>query len=193
MARTKAFDHGSVVDKAVQVFWSKGYEATSIQDLVDAMGINRGSIYDTFGDKSGLFLATIERYVQDSPARQLIAGATTADPRRAIEDFMHMLVDESCAPGGERGCFLTNTLTELCGTDAAMADHVKSSLTQIENALYTLIRRGQETGDIAPWRDARAIARSLLATAQGIMALAKVNPGRETLSDIAEVALDNLN
>ena len=63
MARTKAFDHDFVVDKAIQVFWSKGYEATSIQDLVDAMGINRGSIYDTFGDKSGLFQTTITRYM----------------------------------------------------------------------------------------------------------------------------------
>jgi len=193
MARTKAFDRDSVVDKAIQVFWDKGYEATSVQDLVDAMGINRGSIYDTFGDKSGLFQITIERYMRGSPASKLVAEVETAEPRRAIESFFRTLVEDSCAPGGHRGCFLTNTLTELCSCDAAMAERIKRSLTQVENTLYALIRRGQETGDIAPWRDARAVARSLVATVQGIKALSKVNPGRETLNDITEVALGNLD
>ena len=88
---------------------------------------------------------------------------------------------------------MTNTLTELCASDAAMAERIKSSLQHVENALFTLIRRGQETGDIAPWRDARAVARSLVATVQGIKALSKVNPGREALSDIADIALGNLD
>jgi len=193
MARSKAFDQDAVVGKAMEVFWSKGYEATSIQDLVDAMGINRGSIYDTFGDKAGLFKAALDRYMGRSPPSKLIATAATADPRQAIEDFIRAQVDLSCGPDGRRGCFMTNTLTELCSTDESVAKLLGAGLARVEEALYTLIRRGQETGDISPWRDARALARFLLATVQGIKALSKVNPGRDTLSDIADIALSNLD
>ncbi len=193
MARSKAFDQGTVVTKAMEVFWSKGYEATSIQDLVDAMGINRGSIYDTFGDKSGLFKAALEHYMEASPARQLIAEASTAPPRKTIEDFITLHVETSCSPGGQRGCLMTNTLTELCSGDGDMAKMVGTRLRRMENALYILVRRGQDSGEISSAQDAHALARFLIATAQGIKTLAKVNPGRETLDDIANVALASLD
>lgn len=193
MARSKAFDQDAVIGKAIEVFWSKGYEATSIQDLVDAMGINRGSIYDTFGDKSGLFKAALDQYMSISPPSRLIATAETADPRQTIEDFIRLQVDVSCGVGGQRGCFMTNTLTELCSTDDDMAKLLKTGLIRVEDALYTLIKRGQESGEISPWRDARALARFLVSTVQGIKALSKVDPGREALNDIAEVALSNLD
>ena len=125
MARTKEFDTDDVVLKAIEVFWSKGFEATSISDLVEAMGINRGSIYDTFGDKAGLFELAIQRYQIDAPSQRLLDNA--------------------------------------------------------------------ETGDIAPWREARSLARSLLASAQGLIVVSKVEPGRETLADIAETALSLLD
>ncbi len=196
MARSKAFDHDGVVGKAMEVFWSKGYEATSIHDLVDAMGINRGSIYDTFNDKSGLFKAAMKHYMAESPASTLIAAAEMpemADPRQAIEDFINVQVDLCCTPGGQRGCLMTNTLTELCSRDGDIAAVLSNGLRRIEQALYVLICRGQETGEISPWREPRAVARSLVATVQGIKALAKVNPGRKTLSDIAGIALANLD
>ncbi len=193
MARGKVFNHDHVVGKAMEVFWSKGFEATSIQDLVDAMGINRGSIYDTFGDKSGLFTAALERYMATSPVTTLIDSAETAEPRPAIEQFIRNQVDFCCAPGGQRGCFMTNSLTEMGSCNGHIATLLGATLSRLEQALYTLIRRGQETGDISPWRDARALARSLVATVQGIKALAKVRPGRDALNDIAHMALAHLD
>ncbi len=194
MARCKAFNEDEVVARAMEVFWDKGFEATSIQDLVDAMGINRGSIYGTFGDKQGLFKAAMRHYMAGSPTGKLVAAAAeTADPRRAIEEFIRLQVDNSCAPGGRRGCLLTNTLTEMGSCDGDVARLLGDGLQRIEEALYTLIRRAQESGEISPWREPRALARTLLATVQGIKALAKVNPGRQALSDIAEVTLGNLD
>ncbi|MBT4934594.1 MAG: TetR/AcrR family transcriptional regulator [Rhodospirillaceae bacterium] len=193
MARTKEFDTDDVVLKAIEVFWSKGFEATSISDLVEAMGINRGSIYDTFGDKAGLFELAIQRYQIDAPSQRLLDNAETGDPREEIELFFNALLSRSDCPEGFRGCLITNSITELAARDAKMAALFKAGVKRIEDAFFTLIRRGQETGDIAPWREARSLARSLLASAQGLIVVSKVEPGRETLADIAETALSLLD
>ncbi len=83
MARPREFDRDQVVDRAVEVFWRQGFEATSIQDLVEATGLNRGSLYNTFGDKAGLFEAALERYMAGAPTQPVVAAADTGPPRRA--------------------------------------------------------------------------------------------------------------
>jgi TetR/AcrR family transcriptional repressor of nem operon len=193
MARTKEFNIDDVVLKAIEVFWSKGFESTSIADLVAAMGINRGSIYDTFGDKAGLFEMAIQQYQNAAPSQRLTDNAKTGDPREEIEIFFNALLSRSDCPEGLRGCLLTNSITELAARDAKLAAHFKAELKCIEDAFSTLIMRGQETGDIAPWCEARSLARSLLASAQGLLVLSKVEPGQETLADIAGAALSLLN
>ncbi len=193
MARTKEFNREEVVSKAVEVFWSKGFEATSIQDLVDAMGINRGSIYDTFGDKAGLFREAIRHYQLDAPSQNLLDKAETGDPRGEIERFFNALISRDTCGDIKRGCLVTNSITELSARDEKMAAQFKAGVGHVEDALFTLIKRGQETGDIAPWREPRSLARSLLATAQGMIVLSKVDPGAETLKDIAETALFQLD
>lgn len=175
------------------VFWSKGFEATSIQDLVDAMGINRGSIYDTFGDKSGLFEAVLQRYLVDAPSQRLIENAETGEPREEIEKFFNGLMERPQAPGECCGCLINNSIVELAARDEVLAARFKAGMAGLENALFTLISRGQETGDISPWREPRAVARSLLASAQGLIVLSKVAPGPETLDDIAQTALSLLD
>ncbi|MBT7942506.1 MAG: TetR/AcrR family transcriptional regulator [Alphaproteobacteria bacterium] len=192
MARTKEFDTDNVVSKAIDVFWSKGFEATSIQDLVDAMGINRGSIYATFGDKAGLFDVALQRYQMDAPSQRLLEKAESGDPRAEIELFFSMLLKRDSDRSIQRGCLITNSIAELSARDEKLATRFRAGVRHVEDAFYTLIKRGQETGDIAPWRDARPLARSLLATAQGMIVLSKVDPGQETLADIATTALSQL-
>ena len=192
MARTKEFDTDNVVSKAIDVFWSKGFEATSIQDLVDAMGINRGSIYATFGDKAGLFDVALQRYQMDAPSQRLLEKAESGDPRAEIELFFSMLLKRDSDRSIQRGCLITNSIAELSARDEKLATRFRAGVRHVEDAFYTLIKRGRETGDIAPWRDARPLARSLLATAQGMIVLSKVDPGQETLADIATTALSQL-
>ena len=193
MARTKEFDKDAVVLKAMEVFWNRGYEATSIQDLVDAMGINRGSIYDTFGDKSGLFQAAMQRYLLDAPSQRLIQNAESGSPREEIEAFFNAIIDRSDCPKERKGCFITNSIAELCARDSNMAAHFKEGMSRMEEAFYILIKRGQEVGDVSPWRNPRQLARSLMASAQGLIVVSKVGPGRETLEDIAGTALSLLD
>jgi TetR/AcrR family transcriptional regulator, transcriptional repressor for nem operon len=193
MARHKEFDRTDVVDKAVDVFWSKGYEATSIQDLVDAMGINRGSIYATFGDKAGLFEAALNQYFPATLAQRLIESADLGDPRQTLEAFFDELVNHATAPGGRRGCLVTSTLNELCASNDKLAIMVGDRLRAFEGAFEILIRRGQATGVFASGKQPRPLARSLIATVQGIQSVAKLSPGFETIRDIADVALANLD
>jgi len=193
MARHKEFDTEDVVGKAVEVFWSKGYGATSIQDLVDAMGINRGSIYATFGDRAGLFEAALEQYFPATLAQRMIAGAQHGDPRQQLEAFFDDLVAHATAPGGRRGCLITNTMNELCASDDKLAMVLGSRMRALENAFEAQIRHGQETGVFQPWKESRPLARSLVATVQGIQSVAKLAPGYETIRDIADVALAGLD
>ncbi len=124
MARTKEFETAEVVSKAVDIFWSKGFEATSIQDLVDAMGINRGSIYDTFGDKAGLFDAAIQQYQNEAPSQRLIDFAKSGEPRKEIQLFFSSL-RKRCS--SSYGCLVTNTITEMSARDEKIAALFKTS------------------------------------------------------------------
>ncbi len=189
MARTKEFDTDAVVTKAMDVFWSKGFEATSIQDLVEAMGINRGSIYDTFGDKAGLFTAAIERYQADAPSQRLLENADNGAPREEIEMFFTSLLERAMGPGGRRGCLLINSIAELAIRDDEIAGRLGNGINKLEDALYTLIKRGQKAGDMTQSHDARVLARSLLASAQGLIILSKTTSDGQFLKDISDTAL----
>ena len=193
MARPREFDRGQVVDRAVEVFWRKGFEATSIRDLVEATGLNRGSLYNTFGDKAGLFEAALERYMAGAPTQYVVAAADSGPPRQVIGEFFARLVDLGASDKERRGCLMTNTAAELAARDERVAAQVAEAMQGLEDALFRLIERGQETGEIAPWRDPRALARFLVAAAQGLHISAKLNGDRAALEAIAGIALSNLD
>ncbi|MFQ5619326.1 MAG: TetR/AcrR family transcriptional regulator [Rhodospirillales bacterium] len=193
MARPREFDRDQVVDLAVDVFWRKGFEATSIQDLVEATGLNRGSLYNTFGDKAGLFEAVFGRYMASAPTQPVVAAAETGPPRQVIEEFFARLVELGAADPELRGCLMTNTAAGMATRDEDVAARVAAAFHDLEDALFRLIERGQETGEIAPWRDSRALARFLVASAQGLRIMARVNRDRAALEAIADIALSNLD
>lgn len=193
MARHKEFNPDDAVEAAVKVFWSKGYEATSIQDLVDAMGINRGSLYDTFGDKAGLFEAALDCYFNATPLRRLMEHAESDTPRREIERLFDDLIAKAVAPEGGCGCMVTNTLTELCSRDSKLAKKLGGHMLRMEDTLTTMIKRGQQSGEITDAKEARALARFLISTVQGIQTVVKLAPDEATLRDIADTALSTLD
>lgn len=189
MARPRQFHIDDVVDDAIQVFWRKGYEATSIQDLVDATGLNRGSLYNTFGDKAGLFEMVLRRYGAHSIPQRLIAEAETGSPRALIERLFDDLVEAAGMDEERRGCLFTNTAAELAGREQALAEPVRAAMVRLEDTLTGLIARGQQTGEIAPWREPRTMARFLVACTQGLRVMSKVSGDQQALRDIADTAL----
>ena len=112
MAGTKQFDHGTVVDRAMMLFWHKGYGRTSIQDLEKATRLRRGSLYNAFGDKQGLFVAALKRY-ETTVSQERIKQLSNPDPYRAIEGFLETLITQMGEPSRPRGCLHTNTSLEF--------------------------------------------------------------------------------
>jgi len=189
MARPKEFQHDVVLDRAMRAFWSRGYEATSIQHLVDRMGIQRGSLYDTFGDKRTLFFAAIDRYDRVVTGKLLAALDEPASGKDAIRRFFRLKVDLAVEPGRPRGCLVTNSAAELASRDRGTATKVGTVLTKIEASINRAVVRAQKAGEIDPTRNARALARFLTSSAQGLSVMAKTFPERAVLEDIVKVTL----
>jgi TetR/AcrR family transcriptional repressor of nem operon len=112
MVGTKQFDHDAVVERAMMLFWRKGYSGTSIHDLEKATRLRRGSLYNAFGDKQGLFVAALKRY-ETTVGQERIRQLSNPDPYRAIEGFLDTLVTQMSEPSRPRGCLHTNTSLEF--------------------------------------------------------------------------------
>ncbi len=189
MARPREFEHDVVLDRAMRVFWSRGYEAASIRHLVGRMGIQRGSLYETFGDKRALFFAAIDRYDRVVTARLLATLDAPTSALDAIRAFFRLKVELSLEPGRPRGCLVTNSATELGSRDRGAASRVGAVLTKIEAAFHRALVRAQAAGEIDPTEDPRALARYLTSSAQGLSVMAKTFPDRAVLEDIVGVIL----
>jgi TetR/AcrR family transcriptional repressor of nem operon len=189
VARPREFEREVVLDRAMQVFWSRGYQATSIQHLVARMGIQRGSLYGTFGDKRALFFAAIDRYDRVVTAKLLATLEGPGSGKDAIRRFFRLKVELAMEPGRPRGCLVTNSAAELASRHRGTATRVGAVLTRIEAAFHQAVVRAQTAGEIDPARNPRALARFLTSSAQGLSVMAKAFPERAVLEDIVKVIL----
>ncbi len=191
MARQKEFDRDEVLEKAMNLFWYKGYEATSVQDLVERMGINRGSLYDTFGDKHSLYLAALDRYSKTAAEQLQILEQTDAG-LSAIYQFFHTLeaafsTEEHC-----KGCLMANSMVELALHDPQTARKISAHLSRMETGFYQALLRAQAHGEIAAERNLQALARFLTSSVNGLSVMAKAVSDRNVLQDIVTVILSVL-
>ena len=186
MARPREFDYDDVIDRAMDLFWQKGFCATSIQDLVEVTGVNRGSLYSVFGNKDGLFTTALRRYVERDGIGRIIAEGEDRPLAATLNGIIDLVVDAGSKPdgAGKRGCFLTNTVVELGNTRAAPSTQLGELLVTIENMLAERFDEARTRGEIAGERDPRALARFVIASIQGMRVMAKVDPGRQVLEDI---------
>jgi len=191
MARPREFDRDEVVRRAMAVFWEKGYEATSTEDLLRAMGIGRQSMYDTFGDKRRLFLEALQRYQADSGASLVEQLHTGESPLRAIEQVLCAVAAESPAERA-RGCLYVSSIVELAAKDPEVASLLKSGTMLCETAFERVVREAKRKGEVDPRVDERKAGRFLLATVQGLRVMAKSGAAPEALRDVATVALGSL-
>src|SRR5689334_5249101 len=188
MAGVKQFDRNEVLDRAMTVFWTRGYEASSIDDLVQATGIGRGSLYGTFGDKRQLFLAALDRY-WNTVGMEMFAELSDPDPRQAIERMFDALIRRASNPKFPRGCLFTNTSLECptCGDE--IARKIAENMGQQETAIYQVLRRAQNGGTLSQTQDARALARFFLGVAWGINAVNKSVADPGVFRDMVRVAM----
>ena len=187
----KQFNKDEALGKAMQAFWMRGYEATSMQDLVDCTGVNRGSLYATYGDKRALFLAALGAY-DERRRRTLSELESRYAPREAIRRLFSTFVDEVNPTGTNRGCFLTNTALELAAHDPEVKQLVASAQEDVEAFFLRMIKRGKAAGVVAGHVKPQDTARALLASLLGVLVLVRSRPDRAVLQSIAADALRRL-
>ena len=193
VARPREFEEEEVVKAALAVFWRQGYQATSVQDLVEATGVNRGSLYDTFGDKHGLFLEVVAYYRRQVTARRLALLEGPGGVRERLARFFDEVIEFSVGEGRLLGCLMTNAAVELAPHDRDTALAVAANMSAMEKTFRRLLTAAQKEGDLAPEKSPRDLARFLTATANGLRVMAKVSPERAALKSVVRIALQALD
>jgi TetR/AcrR family transcriptional repressor of nem operon len=188
MARPREFDADEALERATRLFWTKGFEQTSLDELCAATGLGRSSLYAAFGDKRALYLRALGRYEERSAAR--ITAALADKPiREGLAAFLGALIDDIVAGPGRRGCFIGNCAAELARLDRTAAVQVRASLERIEATFREALVHARSRGELARDADVAALARFFTAGIQGLRLVGKTNPDRATLEDIGGVML----
>jgi TetR/AcrR family transcriptional repressor of nem operon len=193
MGRHKEFDRDEALQKAMEVFWSRGYEAASIQDLVEHMGINRQSLYDTFGDKHALYLQALDHYREVEGRKMFELLARPGSVKKALRQLFLNVIEGASCDGQRRGCFMGNAMSELAGRCKETADKTCNNMASAEQALHSALVRGKNEGEIQGKKDLRAVARFLYSSLQGLQLMAKATQDRKLLEDVVQVTLSVLD
>ncbi|MBL4846265.1 MAG: TetR/AcrR family transcriptional regulator [Planctomycetes bacterium] len=192
MARPKEFEPQIALERAMDVFWRKGFEATSVQDLVNEMGINRASLYSTFGDKHSLFMAALDRYSESVTGPMVEQLQAEGPAKEVISGLFRSLVGGTRASEAQPGCLMTNSAVELCQRCPETAERVTKSMERVSKGFAKVVARGQEAGEIPTSQSPRALGRFLCGALQGLVVLSKANQSRAVLSDYVGVVLSVL-
>ncbi len=194
MPRNKAFQEEEALEKAMQVFWKKGYNATSMEDLVSGMGINRASLYDTFGDKKQLYLAVLKFYqTQANQNAKAVMLKNASSPKAQLTAICTFLMDDSLDTETPKGCLLANATSEMALLDADICQFVTDNVFSFEQTFETLIREGQAKGEykttIAPSNAATFLSNFLY----GIRTVSKTKPDATKMRESLKLALQVLD
>ncbi|GAA4920780.1 TetR/AcrR family transcriptional regulator [Streptomyces coeruleoprunus] len=190
MARTKEFDPDAALQKALELFWRRGYEATSMADLVEHLGIGRASLYATFGNKHELYLKALDRYGAGQNPLLLDELSRPGPALPAVRAVVLRFAAEAAAgPGRLRGCLVTNAAAELAPHDRAVARRVELNWQHLETLLHAALARARTQGELPEGRDPRTLARMLLVLLQGVRVVGKASDDPALVRDAAEQAL----
>lgn len=188
MARPKEFCEATVLDAAMDCFWSRGYEATSVRDLIGRTGLTGASLYNAFGDKRALFRTALNHYVESSIGDR-IRRYEALPPRAAIGAFFNEILQRSLTDREHKGCMLVNSALEIAPHDAEFQKIIADVLNRVEAFFRTCVRAGQADGTITSSLSADTLARHLLGVLMGVRVLARVRPERALLEGAVAPAL----
>ena len=189
MGRLKAFDETRALDAAVDCFWSRGYEATSIRDLADAMKIGGTSLYNAYGDKRALFARSLQRYADRSMRERIARLEASHRPKEAIRAFLAEIIDRSVKDPDRKGCLLVNSALDVAPHDAEIGKVVGGYLDELRAFFRRNIEAARAAGQVPRTIDAEDVSAHLLGVLAGIRVLARTGAKRKLL---ARPALDLL-
>ena len=183
----KSFDEDIAVEKAMQVFWEKGFDSASIADLIDGTGINRGSLYNAFGGKQPLFVKALLKYDVNRQA-MLAKLEALDDPKKAVSSFFDSIVANTVADPNHKGCFMFNTALDISTHDDEVKEIVTNGVKAIEAFFRRSIEVGQARGDIRQSVDPKVTAKTLVALTVAIRVLGRGVFTETALQEIADEA-----
>lgn len=183
IARTKEFNKDQALHQAMLLFWKKGYEAASIPDLLEVMGISRSSLYDTFSDKQTLYTDALEHYKKGNFNKQAILEQASSVRDGILQFFEYHIASayDTSLPGG---CFVTNVATTLESPDEKINELIKTSFLELEQAFCDLLEKGQQRGEIDKTTDIKVLSYLLLNLHQSINIMAKADQHPERAKEM---------
>ncbi len=185
----KQFDPEIALDKAMQLFWAKGYAATGLNELVETMEIGRKSLYDTFGNKRALFIKALDRYSQ-TVVGEIYRGLNNPD-RPALENVRAVMRDIAAVNSKPMspGCLLGVSMAQFRTDDAEMAAVLRKHMQRVERAYYKAFAKAQAQGDLKPTTNVRNLARLFMSAHQGLTLIGRVTKTQEVPRGIVDGAL----
>ncbi|WP_098748302.1 TetR/AcrR family transcriptional regulator [Paenibacillus sp. EZ-K15] len=189
MGRVREFDEEKVLDAAMQLFWEKGYEATSLSDLTSRMGIQRPSIYSAFGDKKELFETALRKYTRGHASEARTRLQNHRSVREAFRAYFENVVDEEYSESRSRGCFCINTMVELAPHDEKFEILTREHQMYLAVLFQETIERGMQSGELASDTDAKALSQALIVSLIGLTVMLKSRPERSFVNNTIEVTL----
>jgi TetR/AcrR family transcriptional repressor of nem operon len=193
MGRPRAFDERQVLDAVGRSFWETGYAATSLDEIMRASGLGKGSLYAAFGDKYALFRRVFDEYC--TTVVHANAAALSGSDDSALErltSWLERAANRTTDGAAQQACFLAKTTAELAARDTAVSERARRAFEEITQNILTCVQQGQRAGDIDPDADAGRQSHHLLVVARGIEALAEAGVPSDTLLDSVAIALSTL-
>ncbi|GIQ73859.1 TetR family transcriptional regulator [Bradyrhizobium sp. RD5-C2] len=188
--RPRSFDVEAAVERAMDVFWSRGYHATALPDLLRATKLSRGSLYAAFGDKHSLFLRALDRYIADAQTRMDVELAPRGEPVAGLRAYLAGYVERASGANGRRGCLLVATAMELAGQDAEAGRRIAGFFKTMEARLADALSRAEAAGRLADGVEPASAARILVCFVWGLRVVAKTAQTRITWQTTADALLD---
>ena len=160
--------------KATDLFWKKGYAATSIQDLVEHLGINRASIYDTYGDKEQLFFSALQHYRKTNTEFLASFLDKEENVKQGFQRLFERAIQAAVTDADKKGCFVVNTTTELIPGDHLVCAALETNKDNFESLFHNYLKQGESQGQFASGKDLKAIAKLLFVLYSGLQVVSKV-------------------
>jgi TetR/AcrR family transcriptional repressor of nem operon len=189
MARTKNFNKEEALNKALQLFWSKGYHATSMQDLVDQMQINRSSLYDTFGDKHRVYIEALKQYQQNNTQNLIQQFTQTKDIKATIAGVFNCIINGITTCDTKTGCFMVNTSIEMAAFDKEIDQIISENNSTVQVALHKTLTEAQSRGELSSDKDTLAISHFIMNTITGIQVSSRTSACKDYYEGVVKVAL----
>lgn len=191
MARRPQFDRRTVLTQAMRLFWERGYHAVSVSDLVKTTGLLPGSLYASFGNKEGIYIAALQHYSEATHGKWE-SHPLPGSPLEAVHLFYRDAIENAAAAKGQPGCFLVNASLECDTTAEAIQACVRKCLDRGDTWLTALLARAVEAGELRPETDPQQLASCLMSTIFGLQVMSRAKESAQKIRGVGEAHLDCL-